>query len=228
MTEQENLQRLEDEPLNETPKLKQDERKLKDLPLLNNSDLGTIFEFTGPELNANRMGRLSPQQNDKLQANLKAEVDAMWLMVTILLGTSVLIALIVFPAGPLTIPLVASIGGFLGIFLFYSYRRQAKARVLAETLKVKQVQGTPDLQSNNLMRSGAKMVIGDKHLSISADQFMQLARYGFPFMKVYYTQNEEHVLSAEVLRRDSEDTLMDESDDVETMLLAENGLETRK
>jgi hypothetical protein len=223
------MSRLDDEPLQEDPKMKQDERKVKDLPPLTDSDLGTILGFTGPELNANRMGRISPNQTEKLNANLKEEVDGMWLMLTILLGTSVLIALILFPTGERTLPLVVSIGAFIGVFMYYSYRRQGKARQLADTTRVKQAQGTPRLEMSWRRGAMGKIIVGDKTLSISSDQFMQLARYDLPYMKVYFTQNEGLVLSAEVLRRYNDDEhLSDENDEVDVVTIPDNFVETRR
>jgi|GEM_PF-7103931 hypothetical protein len=196
---------LNDPASQDDDKLKNDQNVLNDQrPVLGDSDLFDIFGITGTDLNANRMGRFSPVQKESLEANLKQEVDGMWLLLTIFLGMSVFIALILFPAGDMTPYMIAGIGIILVAFVFFSYRRQNRARSLADSQRVKSVAGVPQLSAT---RFGANphMRVGDKVLSITPQQFMQLARYALPYMKVYYTQNGDQVVSAEILRRYNDD-----------------------
>lgn len=228
--------RLQDEPdENEEPILKNDEAKSKtdehtggNRRIITNSDLQDIFQFTGVELNANRMGRFSPVQQERLANEVKAEIDGMWLMLTILLGTAVLIAVIVSPAGDRTVPLVLSIGGVLAAFMFYSYRRQGKARDMADSQRVKQLAGTPALQMGGLRSNGGgTLVVGDRTLRIPTDQLMQLSQYNLPYMKLFYTQNGEQVISAEVLTRHNDD-LDDNTFDQETDVTQTDDLARRQ
>lgn len=204
-----------DHPLNDpsTYTDDRDDEKLKNeqnppndpRPLLGDSDLFEIFGMTGTDLNANRMGRFSPVQKERLEANVKQEVDGMWLLLTIFLGMSVFIALILFPAGDMTPYMIAGIGIILVAFFLFSSRRQARARSLAESQRVKSVAGVPQLSTTRFGANSYMLRVGDKMLGITPQQFMQLARYALPYMKVYYTQNGDQVVSAEILRRYNDD-----------------------
>lgn len=220
MSDQEREQRLADHPLSTTPqeeKAKNDEplpledEKTKPLPPATTRDLQAIFGFTDAELNANRMGRFSNEQRAMLADNLKEEVDGMWLMLTIMLGTAALIALIVFPAGDMTFPMILAIGGVIGAFIIFSQRRQAKAREMQDSQRVKQIVGTPQLNIARWRTGEGSLIIGDRRFTITSDQLIRLSRFHLPYMKVYYTQNGERVISAEVLTRYNDDLSMDEA-----------------
>lgn len=214
MSDQEREQRLADHPLSMTPqdeKAKNDDallledEKTKPLPQITTRDLQEIFGFTDAELNANRMGRFSNEQRAMLEGNLKEEVDGMWLMLTIMLGTAALIALIVFPAGEMTLPMILAIGGVIGAFMAFSYRRQAKAREMSESQRVKQIAGVPQLNIARWRTGEGSLIIGERRFTITSDQLIRLSRFQLPYMKVYYTQNGERVISAEVLTRYNDD-----------------------
>jgi hypothetical protein len=216
MSDQEREKRLSD-PFLEEEKAKNDDalpledEKLKNLPTATTRDLQEIFGVTDAELNANRMGRFSDAQRAMLQDNLKEETDGMWLMLTIMLGTAALIALIVFPAGEMTLPMILAIGGVIGAFMAFSYRRQTKAREMQDSQRVKQIAGVPELRLARWRTGEGSLIIGDRRFSISSEQLIKLSRFKLPYMKIYYTQNGERVLSAEALTRYNDDLREDEA-----------------
>jgi hypothetical protein len=185
------------------------------LPPLYNDSLREIFGFTPAELNANRMGRLLSTQQDKLFGELKAEIDAMWLLLTIFLGVSALIGIIIAGGSIPTVYLMIAGGLIVGSLLFTAYMRQKKLRQDVESTRIKQTAGVPELQVAGIMNNReVKMVVNNKPLSITLDEFVQLERYDLPYLKVYYTENKMKVVSAEVLDRYIDDEKL-KNDDLE-------------
>lgn len=205
--------------INDEPTAAFPDGKLKEGPPLYSGMLNDILGVTRSDLLQNRMGRLAPSQTERFQQALKSEVDGMWLMLSIFLGVSVVIALIMFPSGAYTAPMLLTMGAFIGGFMLFIARRQAKAKRVASTLRIKQTAGVPQL-----VGSGNRLKVGDMLLEITPEQFRQLMPYDLPYMRVYFTQNEQVVVGAELFGEDDDEKVKNslEDDDAVVTLSADS------
>lgn len=193
---------MSDDPLYENEKPKNKSKRLSDaqLPLLHTESLMDIFDFDDSTLRTNAGGFVTSTQKQKISETLQGEADSMWLMLTIFLGTSVLLAIIFSLQGYAPLPLVIGAGIVIGSLLLIAYRRQSELRKDNARLRTFRVEGIPTMLGTSISGDRqAEMQIGDEKLPISYAQAAALSEFSLLPMRVYYAANSKQVLSAEVL-----------------------------
>lgn len=186
-------------------------------PPLHTETLMHIFRFDDVALGANRSALATRPQKEALNDELRAESDAMRLMLTIFLGAALLVALILRMQGLPSLPLVIGGGLVIGSFFAYSQWRQNRIRRDLERVQVRSVQGQAAVIWGNAYRGEAWLMIGLLKFQISREQARALEEYRIGQLRVYYVNESKHILSAESLRdsdgeklKNSEKALSDE------------------
>lgn len=169
------------------------------LPPLYTETLMEIFEFSEMDLNTNRSGFATRGQKALLNAELKNDADAMWLMLTIMLGAALVVGFIMTFQGLPMIYLVLGAGIMLGGLLLYSYLRQNSLRQDTERTRVLSLQGDFSVHWSHTGRRDAALHIAGQTLPITTPQAKALAEYERRPLRVYYAEHSKLVLSAEVL-----------------------------
>lgn len=211
--------------------LEKSKNKLKNmgdlnLPRLNNDTVREIFDFDQTALQANRQGMVTRQQKDKILTVLKGEADSMWLLITILLGVSVLLAIIFSMEGLPTLPLVIGSGLITGGAMLTAYLRQNKLRDDTDRLRTFRVEGMPMIRGDYVGDSNAKLYISDQQLPITQPQAEALREFALSPMRIYYAANSKQVLSAEVLNdAEIEKLKVEDMDDEEYEIFTQRQLE---
>lgn len=178
----------------------EDGRKAHDKPPLYTDTLLEVFGFSYHDLDANRRKRLTGPQKTLMQQDLKEEGDSAWLLMTITLGVTLLLALIFLAEGIPVSSLVPGAGVFLAALMFFAYRRQMTRRDDMVKPEVMQVKGFPRiLHGRNVDTSrGSFMVIEDQAFGLTPEQYDELTRYDLPEVIAYYTGRTKRLLSVEV------------------------------
>lgn len=188
-----------------------DDRKTHDdLPPLYNSTLMEAFGFSEDDLEANRRGFVIRSQRAGVETEMKAEADGMWLIMTVLLGVTLLLAVIFNMNGLPMMPLLIGAAIMLLPFLWFSSRRQTRLRADAEKPKLARVQGQPRLRMRGRLEDAGddfRLEIDDRSFPLSREGFRLISQFDLPPMRVYYLPNSNQLLSAEVLRRDDMEKL---------------------
>jgi hypothetical protein len=191
-----NHSQYEDEP-HATVKTK---HNLSGKPALYTESLMEIFDFSESTLNTNRGNFATNQQRQFLQADLKNDADAMWLLLTILLGTSIVVGLIMRMQGIPMEYLVMGAGVLIVPMLWLGYRQQMGARKDLDNFHVRSVQGKAEVYwvgRGTYLR--ARLRVHDQWFEIGIQQAHALEEYDLSQMRVYYAENSRTLLSAEVL-----------------------------
>ena len=182
----------------EKPKIKP-KRSASGKPILYTSTLMEIFNFTESALNMNRNGFAANFQKDVVQEDVRDDVDSVYLMLMILLGTSVVLALIMRSQGIPMQYLAITLGILLTPLLLMAYRRQANARQDLEDFKVRVIEGKPQIVlSYRGADVQAQLQIRDQRFDISPYAAQALQEFDMPRLRLYYAENSHIVLSAEV------------------------------
>jgi len=190
---------------NEKQKLKND---LSGRPMLQTEALMDIFDFNELDLNTNRNQMSTGAQKQKLEADLKDDADGMWLMVTVLLGVTLLLAFIMISEGLALLPLVIGAGIILGPLLLYAYRRQTSTRQDSLTLKVRSTQGIPAVRYRAFSDGGRyRLQVGDVSFPLTMQQAHAFGEYEPAPLRVYYTEHSKTILSAETVYPTDSDKL---------------------
>lgn len=192
---------MSDDPLYNNEKPKNKSKRLTDgqLPLLNTPALMEIFNFDDISLRTNEGGFVTNTQKQKIVDELRGEADSMWLMTTIFLGTSLVLAMIFSLQGYAPLPLVIGAGIVIGLLLLVAYRRQAGLRADTARLRTYRVEGIPKLAFSMTGDSQTQLIIGKETLPITYQQAQALGEFSALPIRVYYAANSKQVLSAEVL-----------------------------
>ena len=192
------------DPIYDNEKPKNKAKRLGDahLPLLQTEALMDIFDFDASTLRTNAGGFVTGTQKQQITDELKGEADSMWLMLTIFLGTSVVLAMIFSLQGYAPMPLVIGAGMVIGALLFIANRRQSSLRKDNARLRTQQVEGVPRLQTTVTGDTQVELVIGKEKLPVTYQQAQALSEFSLAPMRVYYAVNSKQVLSAEVLADD--------------------------
>lgn len=180
---------------NEPPK-----KKLEDgfKPMLYTETLQEIFNFGELDLGTNRNGMATADQRQLLLDDLKDDADGMWLLVTSLLGVSVMLGFIMALNGIPTMALLIGAGVILGPLLLYAYLRQTKTRKDVDDLRVRSTYGQPTIQYRRFSDGGRYVLtVGDVSLPITMQQAHALSEYHVGPLRVHYTENSKLILSAE-------------------------------
>jgi len=173
-----------------------------DMPRLHQGILAQVFAFNHASLDSNKQGRLADPQRAPLYQDVKDEGDSLWLMLMIFLGTTVFLALILLMEGQSMGGLVIGAGGMIGGLLLYSTRRQNRRKEAAESHSVQMAEGQArlDMRSNPAnMEALYGLVVGEERFPLEREQFVTLAAYELPRLKVYYILPTRRIVSAEVL-----------------------------
>lgn len=219
---------MSEHPGYEPEKPKNKEKRFIDpnLPMIYNESLMEIFGFDQMALETNRRGFVTNQQKQGIASELKEEADSMWLMVTILLGVSVLLAIIFTLQGYPPLPLVIGAGLVIGGILAVAYGRQITLRKDVERLRTYRVEGVPMVSGDYVGDRSAKIQIADQELPITQRQASALREFALPMMRFYYAANSKQILSAEVLQQaDIEKLKVEDMDEDEHIIYAERQLE---
>jgi hypothetical protein len=194
--------------------LKEKRKRLEDysLPPLQNETLMDIFEFDSLTLDMNRRNFVTKSQREQISRSLKGEADSMWLMLTIAMSTSVILALIFALQGLPSLFLVIGLAVFILPMLWYAYAHQGGLRKDMERLRALRIDGIPSIRMGS--RGGEMLLdIGNQSLPITMAQARALSEFRLPFMSVYYAEHSKQILSAEVVY--DEKLKMEELDDDE-------------
>jgi len=176
--------------------------KPKELPRLHQGVLAQVFQFSHAHLDANQQGRLADSQRAPLYQDVKDEGDSLWLMLMILLGTTLFLAFILLTEGQGLGGLALGAGGMIGGLLLYSTRRQGRRKEAAEAHSVTSAQGQARLDmrpSPANMEALYGLRVGEERFSLSREQFVALAAYELPRLKVYYILPTRRIVAAELL-----------------------------
>ncbi len=212
----------------EQPKPKKDKRFTESgKPLIYTESLMEIFGFDDNALRTNDNGFVTASQKQGINDEIKSEADAMWLLLTIFLGTAVLLAIIFSFQGYAPLPLVIGAGGLIGAMLAIAYFRQSRLQQDSERLRSYRVDGVPQIRATLSGDKQVIMQINDQKLPISYQQAAALSEFELPMMRVYYAQHSKQVLSAEVLVNDNFDKLKNEdlADDEQAAIYAARQLD---
>lgn len=192
------------DPIYDDQKSKNKAKRLGDaqLPLLQTEALMDIFDFDASTLRTNAGGFVTGNQKQQITDELKGEADSMWLMLTIFLGTSVVLAMIFSLQGYAPMPLVIGAGIVIGALLFIANRRQSSLRKDNARLRAIRAEGVPRLQTSITGNSQVELIIGKEKLPVTYQQAQALSEFSLAPMRVYYAANSKQVLSAEVLADD--------------------------
>ncbi|MGJ3240651.1 MAG: hypothetical protein ACFE0Q_18225 [Anaerolineae bacterium] len=191
-----------------------------DKPLLYTESLMEIFDFDRDAVLSNAQGFVTRHQKERIADTLREEADSMWLMVTIFLGTAVVLAMIFSLQGYAPLPLVIGVGLVIGTLLLIAYNRQSVLKADTNRLRTLRVEGEPEIRATLSGDKQAELVIAEKKLPISYQQAAALNEFVLPALRVYYAANSNQILSAEVLpdvggRKLKNEDLMLEADDAE-------------
>jgi hypothetical protein len=190
---------LENEAMNlyNDDELKEKRKRLEDfsLPPLQAETLMEIFDFDSLTLDMNRRNFVTKSQRDMITAALKGEADSMWLMITIAMSTSVILALIFALQGLPTLYLVIGLAVFILPMLWYAYAHQGGLRKDMERLRALRIDGIPSVQ----MANRSSLNIGNQSLPITIAQAKALSEFQLPFMRLYYAEHSKQILSAELV-----------------------------
>lgn len=167
------------------------------MPTLSTDALMHIFDFDNTTLNTNRSGFPTRNQKEWLKESLKEDADSMWLLLTLLMVGAVAAGIAMAASGLPMLPLVIGAGLMIGAMLLFSYLRQNNARADLDNLKVRSIEGIPQVATNRTY-SYARLQIGDTRFEIDADQARALQEFRPAPMRVYFMQNSKQIVAAEV------------------------------
>jgi hypothetical protein len=192
-------------------------------PTLHTESLMEIFDFSEATLNTNRGGFATNQQRQFLQADLKNDADAMWLLLTILLGTAIVVGIIMRMQGIPMEYLVIGMGILVVPMLWLGYRQQIGARKDLDNFHIRSVQGKADVYwvgRGTYLR--ARLRVHDQWFEIGIQQAHALEEYDLSHLRVYYAENSRTLLSVEVLPMDTKNKLrLDEEQETDIIVEAE-------
>lgn len=185
--------------MSEYPKPKKDKPLYNGQPLIHTESLMEIFDFDEHDLGINENGTITENQSEKITDSLKEDADSMWLLLTIFLGVSVVLAMIFSMQGYAPLPLVIGGGLVMGGLLAISYFRQTKFTKDTSKLENSLIVGVPAVIATLSGDKQAILRIGNQNLPISYQQAGALSEFVLPMMRIYYASNSKQILSAEVL-----------------------------
>ncbi len=195
-------------------------RKQKDQAPLYTDALMKILGFNRNSLEANREGYLTGDQRSSLKDDLDDDVAALNLLMTISFGVVLLLAMIMLLNGMALIPLVIGSLLFLAPLMAFAFFRQSNKREDAQQARISSTEGASQVYMTLPGATGhAFLQVNGKRFPISYDQANELSQYNLPLLRVYHTDNGNHILSVEVVQDDrkrklkNEDRLQDADDD---------------
>lgn len=159
------------------------------------------FNFSGTDLAANKQGYVTGHQKAQLGAELKQEADGMWLILTIMLGVTVLLSLIMTSEGIPLIYLVIGAGLLLLPLVWLAYRRQTRLREETERrVSVRHVTDYATLERSSAFdtRHPFQLRVGTERFPLDLAAYQLLAQHEMMPVTVYYTPETKTFLSAEV------------------------------
>jgi len=169
------------------------------LPQPTDGALMSLFDYSPQDLEANKQGMVTHLQKQRLQGDLKNDADATWLMLMIMLGVTLLIALIT-AGGSNMGGLLVGAGIIILPLLYLGYRRQTRIRDDIETTRVKRVRGALLPQPGGMFSEDRhKVRVDDVTFGVSYQQLSDLMQYATTYVDVYYTENSRAILSMEVV-----------------------------
>jgi hypothetical protein len=188
------------QPIHEE-ELKEKRKRLENanLPLLHTETLMEIFDFDENALNTNRRNFVTKAQGDIIILQLKGEADSMWLMLTIMIGTGVVLALIFATQGLPTLYLLMGLAVVVLPMLWYAYSRQGGLRKDMQRLRAFSIDGRPALRMGLRGNQEMYLNIGNQSIPITMQQARALGEFSLPMLRVYYAEHSKQLLSAEVL-----------------------------
>lgn len=174
--------------------------KPKELPPLTNGALMQALDFTEADLRANQQGFITRAQKAALYGEVKEESDAMWLILMMMLGVTLLLAVIMSSQGMEMLPLVIGAAIIIGPMMWISYNRQKRLRGDAEKSKIARVRGPLHLHGIGRFEAAQSHVIqvGKHYFYIRETAYRQLSQYDATECMVYYVPQTRQLLSIEV------------------------------
>lgn len=175
---------------------------------LNTEALMEIFDFSDSMLNMNRNGSVSGLQKEYLKSDLKENADAMWLMLMIMLGTSIVVGLIMATRGIPMQYLAIGAGIIILPILLMGYRQQIGARKDLDILNVQTVEGQARVQWASRGTHVVPLLrVDNTTFEIGHYEAKTLEQFDLPYLRVYYAENSKHLLSAEVIENSTKNKL---------------------
>ncbi|MDQ7025757.1 MAG: hypothetical protein Q9P44_09375 [Anaerolineae bacterium] len=187
---------------------------------LSTAALMEIFDFSDSMLNMNRKGSASGLQKEYLKSDLKENADAMWLLMMIMLGTSLVVGVIMATQGIPMQYLAIGAGIVILPILLMGYRQQIGARKDLDIFNVQTAEGQAQIEWAS---RGTHIVpllrVDQTTFEIGHYEAKTLEQFDLPYLRVYYAENSKQLLSAEVMttatkNRLSVDDLLEDNADV--------------
>ncbi|MDQ7034725.1 MAG: hypothetical protein Q9P01_07780, partial [Anaerolineae bacterium] len=167
---------------------------------LSTAALMEIFDFSDSMLNMNRKGSASGLQKEYLKSDLKENADAMWLLMMIMLGTSLVVGVIMATQGIPMQYLAIGAGIVILPILLMGYRQQIGARKDLDIFNVQTAEGQAQIEWAS---RGTHIVpllrVDQTTFEIGHYEAKTLEQFDLPYLRVYYAENSKQLLSAEVM-----------------------------
>lgn len=171
-------------------------------PPVTNQLLRDTFGYGISDLNQNAMGRPSPAQRDRQEAILKNENDALWLMLMIFLGMTLLIAFITLGSRFESFYIAVGSGIVTGGLWLSSTLRTRKLREAIASSRAKRVIGEAFLTIPRGLFRTPTLVVKDQSFKLTLEQASALAQYELGTLRVYYLEGVQQILAAETFNSD--------------------------
>lgn len=196
-----------------TQDLTNPEGKPHSAPPVTNALLRDLFGYGISDLNQNRLGRASTAQRESYEGTLKNENDALWLMMMIFLGMTLLIAVITLGSTRFnSFYLAVGSSIMLGLLWLYNTRRTSKLRAALDNPHARQVVGDATLAVGGGWVRTPMLVVKDKAFKLTPEQANTLKAYELGRLRVYYLENVQHILAVEAIDSAFEDEIDDEEE----------------
>lgn len=168
------------------------------LALIDTPALLRAFNIHPETLAINREGVMSSQQASNLIQIQTQDGASNQLMLSILLGTSILLALIFIMQGYPMLPLVIGIALMIAPLAWMVYQRRQRLEQDIERRRIYHIDGIPTM-THHIGKEESEMQIDGQRLTITRAQAQMLSGYNLPMMRVYYSAQTRQVIAAEVL-----------------------------
>ena len=190
---------------NEQDSLVNEQGKPHIAPLVTNQLQRATLCYGITPLNQNAPGRPSPAQPDRNEAVLKNENDALWLMLMIFLGMTLLIAFITLGSRFESFYIAVGSGIVTGGLWLFSTLRTRKLREALASSRAKRVIGEAFLTIPRGLFRTPTLVVKDQAFKLTLEQASLLAQYELGTLRVYYLEGVQQILAAETFNSDALD-----------------------
>jgi len=169
-----------------------------DYPPLFTDALVGLLGVTHSDLDRNQAGEITERQREKLGQELKGEANAMWLILSVLLGVTLLLAVIFTFQGLSMGPLLVGAALLIVPLMALSYYRQRSVTSDREEETVGQIEGPLTLVGYG-PGDYWNISVGRQKFRVSRRTFDGLSNYAPAYVRAYYSDKSKVLLSAEVL-----------------------------